>query len=177
MTTHFLFTPFLPDAYWVIPDKFLAGEYPGDLDLNRAQQRLIALLDIGIREFIDLTWEGELEPYHNLLYQEAKKRNFEVGYTRYPIPDLGIPTRVTMRAILDHIDHVISNGKRLYVHCWGGVGRTGTVVGCYLVRHGLSGPAALERLQILRRETAKWWRSSPETDEQRAMILSWQIGE
>jgi protein-tyrosine phosphatase len=82
-----------------------------------------------------------------------------------------------MKAILDHIDRAITYEKMVYVHCWGGIGRTGTVVGCYLVRHGLSGPEALERLQILRRETAKWWRSSPETDEQRAMILSWQIGE
>ncbi|MCX8023607.1 MAG: hypothetical protein N3A60_00220 [Thermanaerothrix sp.] len=170
-------TPFLPDAYWVIPDLLLAGEYPGDLDLNRAQQRLNALLDVGIREFIDLTWEGELNPYRDLLYQEARKRNLEVNYTRYAIPDLGIPSRVTMKAILDHIDQAIANKKGLYVHCWGGVGRTGTVIGCYLARHGLSGPQALERLQIIRQKTAKWWRSSPETEEQRALILSWQVGE
>ena len=28
------------------------------------------------------------------------------------------------------------DGRKVYVHCWGGVGRTGTVVGCYLVRQG-----------------------------------------
>ena len=31
----------------------------------------------------------------------------------------------------------------VYVHCWGGIGRTGTVVGCWLVRHGMTGDEAL----------------------------------
>ena len=31
----------------------------------------------------------------------------------------------------------------MYLHCWGGVGRTGTVVGCWLVRHGRTGDEAL----------------------------------
>lgn len=177
MAAHLTSPPYLPDAYWVIPGQLLAGEYPGDLNPSCTRQRLTALLDIGIREFIDLTWEGELEPYRELLCQEARQLNLEIGYTRYAIPDLGIPARVTMKAILDHIDRAITYEKMVYVHCWGGVGRTGTVVGCYLVRHGLSGPEALERLQILRRGTAKWWRPSPETDEQRVMILSWQNGE
>jgi len=26
----------------------------------------------------------------------------------------------------------------VYVHCWAGRGRTGTVVGCYLKRHGIA---------------------------------------
>ncbi|MBA3406233.1 MAG: dual specificity protein phosphatase family protein [Gemmatimonadaceae bacterium] len=35
------------------------------------------------------------------------------------------------------------SGHSIYVHCWGGVGRTGTVVGCYIVRHGRTGDDAL----------------------------------
>lgn len=44
------------------------------------------------------------------------------------------PTVDQMRAILDAIDRAA--GSIVYVHCWGGHGRTGTVAGCYLVRHG-----------------------------------------
>ncbi len=38
------------------------------------------------------------------------------------------------------------------MHCWGGVGRTGTVVGCWLVRHGLDDGDAIARIATLRRE-------------------------
>lgn len=65
----------------------------------------------------------------------------------------------------------------MYVHCWGGVGRTGTVVGCYLVRSGLSGDEALARIRQLRRNEATANRPSPETDEQRNMVRSWRAGE
>ena len=44
-----------------------------------------------------------------------------------------------MKRILDDVDEAIAGGGLTYVHCWGGIGRTGTVVGCWLVRHGLEG--------------------------------------
>ncbi|NJN80266.1 MAG: hypothetical protein HC797_07245 [Anaerolineales bacterium] len=43
-----------------------------------------------------------------------------------------------MKNILDTIDNEIENGNPVYVHCWGGVGRTGITAACYLIRHGLS---------------------------------------
>ncbi|MFZ5949388.1 MAG: fused DSP-PTPase phosphatase/NAD kinase-like protein [Candidatus Rifleibacteriota bacterium] len=33
-------------------------------------------------------------------------------------------------------------GKPVYVHCWGGLGRTGVVVGCWSRRHGEAEPLA-----------------------------------
>jgi protein-tyrosine phosphatase len=62
----------------------------------------------------------------------------------------------------------------VYVHCWGGFGRTGTVVGCHLVRHGRSGAAALARLNELRRETPYAAHPSPEREAQRALVRSWE---
>jgi ADP-ribosyl-[dinitrogen reductase] hydrolase len=62
------------------------------------------------------------------------------------------------------------------VHCWGGVGRTGTVVGCHLVRSGLSGDEALARVATLFKSMEKSSRRhrSPETDEQEAYVCSWR---
>ena len=34
----------------------------------------------------------------------------------------------------------------VYVHCWGGIGRTGTTVGCWFVRHGRTGDQALAEI-------------------------------
>ena len=55
-----------------------------------------------------------------------------------------------MSDILDAIDAALRDGKTVYVHCWGGVGRTGTVIGCWLVRHGKTGDEALSQI-------AEWW--------------------
>ena len=62
------------------------------------------------------------------------------------------------------------------MHCLGGLGRTGTVVGCFLVRHGLSGAQALETIQLLRRGIPSADSPSPETDMQRWMVLNWRNG-
>ena len=70
----------------------------------------------------------------------------------------------------------LPQGGIVYVHCWGGVGRTGLVVGCHLARHGVVGPAALERITELRRGAADEHRQSPENALQEAMVLGWPAG-
>jgi protein-tyrosine phosphatase len=81
-----------------------------------------------------------------------------------------------MSAILDTVDQAVAAGHLVYVHCWGGTGRTGTVVGCYLARHGLSGDAALVEVERLWRvmAKAKWKPRSPETDEQADWVRHWR---
>jgi hypothetical protein len=67
-------------------------------------------------------------------------------YRRCTIVDFGVPSPQEMTAILDVLDAALAAGRVVYLHCWGGVGRTGTVVGCYLVRHGMRGEEALAAL-------------------------------
>jgi len=63
----------------------------------------------------------------------------------------------------------------VYVHCWGGVGRTGLVIGCWLSRHCGDGAAGLIRLRELWRHYAKSAnRRSPETKEQERYIIDWK---
>ncbi len=127
-------------CYWVEPGKLLAGEYPRNLDEESSKEKIQTLISAGISAFIDLTEADEgLLPYEVLL-----DRAF---YHRFPVRDVSTPaTRGRMADILDAIDMHISQDRTLYVHCWGGVGRTGTVVGCWLARHGQSGETALDRL-------------------------------
>ncbi len=82
-----------------------------------------------------------------------------------------------MGYILDSIDAALNAGHVVYFHCWGGVGRTGTVAGCYLVRHGMSGEGALHRIAELRQGTSDGWKRSPETLEHRRMVLEWHSHE
>ena len=177
------------NTYWV-SDKFLAGEYPGgkrtigndnDDDNNSSssssRERLRQYLNLGINSFIDLTKVGEREPYETLLLEEADRAGIEVEYKRFPIQDFGIPTRDEMRKILDYLDGAImERNKTTYVHCRGGIGRTGTCVGCYLVRQGNSGTEALNELHRLFQSSGRSLESpsSPETDEQMKFVKEWK---
>ena len=168
--------PPLKHTYWVFEDRLLAGEYPGNKDGSVARKRLAILLDAGIRAFIDLTETHELEPYEAVLMNLASERQIDVAYHRLSIRDVSVPSDARlMTQILDAIDASMAEEKPTYVHCWGGVGRTGTVIGCWLSRRGARGDEALEQLQPLWNACAKSaWRESPETDEQRDYVRSWQ---
>lgn len=165
----------IAESYWVKPGIFLAGEYPGQFNQEHTRQRLDAILETGLDTFIDLTNPNETTPYLRILQEESQIYGMDVQHHRFGIGDFGLPTPALMRSILDKIDESLQTGRRVYLHCWGGIGRTGTSVGCYLVRHGLSGDRALEQL-------AAWWQGvpksrihsqSPETYEQIQFIRRW----
>lgn len=165
----------IPESYWVEPGRFLAGEYPGHFEMERSRQRLDLLIEAGFNTFIDLTRPNETTPYLRLLNEEAQLYNAQLEYHRFAIGDFGLPTPELMNSILDQIDKSLQEGRKIYLHCWGGIGRTGTTVGCYLVHRGSSGEQALRQL-------AAWWRQvpksrthplSPETPEQAEFIRNW----
>ena len=165
----------ISESYWVEPGRLLAGEYPGQYTTESTRQRIDTLLEAGFDTFIDLTKPNETVPYYRILLEEAKIYDHKVERHNFPIGDFGLPTPETMTTILDTIDAALQNGKKIYLHCWGGIGRTGTTVGCYLVRRGMSGEEALNQL-------AAWWRTvpkshihqhSPETYEQVQFIRNW----
>jgi protein-tyrosine phosphatase len=93
------------------------------------------------------------------------------------ISDLSVPPVDHLHEILALIDRCISDGSPAYVHCWGGIGRTGTVIGCWLTRHGFTGEAALEHIAKLRERTPDGYRRSPETAEQWGMVLAFAAGD
>ena len=169
----------IPDSYWVQPGRFLAGEYPGDSDTGQAFGKLHRLLEADVTLFLDLTEVGEyrLKPYAPLLQQEPASLGHTLEYHRIPIKDWHVPTPEVMKHILDIIDTALYARQIVYVHCFAGIGRTGTVVGCHLVRHGLGGERALAEIARLRHGLPNSWMASPEADIQRQMVRNWPVGQ
>jgi len=166
------------DSYWVEEGRLLAGPYPGDPDSDRERQKLGAFLDLGMRRFVDLTQPAEHSPYAPMLKRIAAERGLDVYHTRMAIPDVSVPPAVRMREILDLIDAELDGGNSIYLHCRGGAGRTGTVVGCFLVERGEPPAEALADIASDRRDLhskRRAW-SSPETEEQRQYVLAWRPG-
>ena len=156
----------LPAFYWVEPRRLAAGPYPA------RPQDLAALIAAGIRGFVDLTPDTGFGGYLGEAQRLAE--GVDVLHRRFPVHDFDVPATATMRAILDVIDEWRGAQRPLYVHCHGGLGRTGTVIGCWLVRHGSAPAEAFATLERLRRGTRLAGALSPETDAQRAFVATWR---
>ncbi|OGK12300.1 MAG: hypothetical protein A2W80_04715 [Candidatus Riflebacteria bacterium GWC2_50_8] len=168
--------PVLPGrCYWVIPERFLAGGFPYNPGIDNPHDFLHCLLDNGIDAFIDLTEEDELVHYQPVL---ASLTNRDIIYTRFAIVDYSVPELAEMQQIVTRINTLLEAGRRIYLHCRGGIGRTGTTVACWLRSQGFSGDAALAELaKLFSVSNAARFTSSPETEEQRDFVKNFVSAE
>ncbi len=159
----------VPNSYWVVPGRLLAGEFPGGATPELTRDRLSRLLAVGIDCFVDLT-----QPQEIVAYEAALPAG--VQYFRRPIPDHGTPREPTqMVGILDCVRNALREGRVVYLHCRAGIGRTGMVAGCLLAEQGLGGEAALSELNRLWRQSARsgLWPAIPETPQQVEYVREW----
>lgn len=145
------------------PGRLVAGRHPCAGEPEDAPRVLQELADQGVTLFLDLTQDGELEPYAHLVEPPGRRLSA-------PIRDLSVPSSEALVATLDAIDAELEAGGAVFVHCWAGCGRTGVVVGCWLVRHGATPEEALARIAETR------GLGCPQTLEQRLTIMSWAPG-
>lgn len=164
--------------YVVEPGKIYAGPIPSSPEPDEIAKVLEHPINKwGVRCFINLMEENETNQQgqsFNSYIEAAKAINAEVQMLRLPIRDYTAPTSEFMKKILDAVDAEIANDRPVYVHCWGGLGRTGVVVGCWLRRHGEKDP--LKKLQELRAMASNSHRESPQSEDQYSLIRSWSSG-
>ena len=160
----------LPRSYWVLPGKLLAGGYPvwGVAGQDEGEGDFVShLLGAGVDAFLDLTMAGE---------------NAGGGYPALPgrrsVPmvDISADAEALHRALVE-LDALLAAGRTVYVHCLGGFGRTGMVVGSYLVDKGLVPPQeAVALIRVLRAETDAPATESPQTTAQCRLVTSRKPG-
>ena len=155
----------LPEFHWV------TGHWPGKLALAARPRGGDWLPDelenwkqSGIQSVLSLLTSTEEQELG--LSNEAKDaRRIGLEFRSYPIEDRGVPRiEAELGKVLDVVDGTLRAGRNVLVHCRQGIGRTGLVAACLLVKNGMSPGAAVEAVSAARGLAV------PETVEQREWI-------
>jgi len=155
------------NTYWLWAGRVLAGEHPAKDGDQKLPEKLQLFAQAGITHFIDLTSPADsVKPYQPL-----------AGAVRinHSITDFGVPSPIQMQSILQSIQSALDQGGKVYMHCKGGIGRTGTVAATWLTEQGLDDKQALALLLQKWQAMEKRFDepNTPETEAQREFVSTW----
>jgi len=106
----------------LVTDNLYIGGYP------RNKSEIDKLIGVGINTFVCLNGSDKVEFYK---YEDELPKN--ITYIHEPIPDMNVTTDKKIISLCRNIVRRIKTKReKIFVHCAGGHGRTGTVVGCVL---------------------------------------------
>jgi len=186
-------------ANWLIPGEVMLGHYPGNCPTRQHKDDMVAetideIRNAGICTFVCLQDEvpSQEEPWPEGGVKKTSDRakwatgtfqNYrrfageDASYVHYKLPDLSVAQSLEdLDEIVCDLMKRVKSGAKLYIHCWGGRGRTGLVAACVL--GGLYGEMdveeSLDRVQKAYDLRQPWRKKqSPETEEQRIQARDW----
>jgi atypical dual specificity phosphatase len=98
------------------------------------------------------------------LHEQADSPQLGIDSVHLPFADFTAPSQAQLEAGVQAISSALARGQRVAVHCGGGLGRTGTLLACYLVfSEGVSADEAMARVRAARP-------GSIETDDQEQAV-------
>ena len=172
-TKHKYFGPHIESNY-IIPDVLIAGAYPADNDDYTTETNLCAILKAGVTCFVCLqseyddsvpesTWRrrNAIRPYFkdvkrlvngNATIESVRDTmstlpvtEADIEFIHLPIKDCNVTDDDKVWQLVLQLETRIRAGKKIYLHCWGGHGRTGTVA-CILLAK-MYGTTAVEAMR------------------------------
>ena len=169
-------------SFWVRDGLLCAGCYPGDQEPATRDAKLRGLLDCGVRRVLSLMEATErgrggrpFEPYVPRLQELAAERQVDLECLSLPMPDASAPPAAALEEALELIEMGLRDQTPTYLHCWGGHGRTGTVVACHLIRRGRTAQQAIDALLRFRADLPR--NPHPFEGNQERFVRSWAGGQ
>ena len=120
---------------WLEEGHLLGCAYP------RRETALAGLAQQGVSVLINL---------HERAHEPSHLARYGLTEAHLPVADFTPPSPEQRAQGVATIQQGITEGKTVAVHCGGGLGRTGTLLACYLVERGLSGEEAIARVRSVR---------------------------
>ncbi len=125
---------------------------------GRSEDAIALLQKLGVRALLSLSEES---------LSADLLRKYQLQREHLPVADFTAPTLEQVEQALAIIDGFLVHGLPVAVHCGAGLGRTGTILACYLVSQGSSAKDAIPQVRTRRP-------SSIETPEQEAVIEAYE---
>lgn len=122
------------DADWIVDGQVCALSLPTEADIG-------LLAEGGFTAVVTVASEEYADPIRGWCVEHALR------HWRYYVADMAAPEIEDVRDFVAEATQELARGGRIAVHCLGGVGRTGTLIACYLVSQGLTADEAIERVR------------------------------
>lgn len=131
--------PAAPKAFhWVMPQRLGGTQWPGLLGCE--EEDLAALRGLGCDVLVTLT----IEPFP----LDALARH-DIDSIHFPIEDMDVPSVASTVELCRRLSELHEQGKVIVLHCRAGLGRTGTMLACYLVYQGRSAVSAVDEVRSI----------------------------
>ncbi len=125
--------------------------------------------DAGVDVVVSLLTKAEIETAV-LQQEESLCQQSGLQFINFPITDYGVPENLEATlSMITQLEQLVSKGKNIAVHCWGGIGRSTTIVAATLIKLGFEADTVFDVIGKARGHQV------PDTKEQKQWVWTLPI--